>query len=108
MVVVSAGPCSSLGPLPQRGSILLGFRLGWEGQDQAGFGAFVLRVNRPRMELSGGAGLRCAPTSPAHKAGHKAGLILVQIRCAKPCSDNSPFLKATSGDCGKYVALIDC
>lgn len=38
----------------------------------------------------------------------KAGLILVQIRCARPYSDNSPFLKASPGDCGKYVALIDC
>lgn len=50
---------------------------------------------------------------PAHKplsSAHcrcRAGLILVQIRCVRFSLDNSPFLRASSGDCGKYVALID-
>jgi len=48
------------------------------------------------------------PFSSARCRRCQAGLILVQIRCVRLFSDNSPFLKAGSGDCGKYVALIDC
>lgn len=68
----------------------------------------------PGLESSGGADApRLSPASKSLSSGQcrrrcKAGLILVQIRCARPYSDNSPFLKASSGDCGKYVALIDC
>lgn len=45
---------------------------------------------------------------PSAGAGGRQDLSWFKSGVRGLTQDNSPFLKASSGDCGKYVALIDC